>query len=83
MSNGALPRTSDDSDFAISNQPEVSVPIAQPVFQPPSEGTDPMVSGVADGTELVGGHVRTEAALSGHVILLPTSWLRWPLLLGV
>ena len=64
MSNAALPRTSDDQDFAISNQPEVSVPIAQPVFQPPSEGTDSVVSAVADGTELVEGHVRTEAALS-------------------
>ena len=66
MSNGALPGTSEDPDAAISNQPEVSGPIelAEPVFQPPSEGSDSAVSGVANGTEQVEGHARTEAELS-------------------
>jgi hypothetical protein len=41
----------------------VSVPIELAV-QPPSEGTDSVVSGVADGTELVAGQVRIEARLS-------------------
>jgi hypothetical protein len=63
MSDGALRDTSEDADAAISNQPEVSVPIELAV-QPPSEGTDSVVSGVADGTELVEGQVRTEARLS-------------------
>jgi glutamyl endopeptidase len=63
MSDGALPRASEDLDTPISNQPEVSVPI-ELAMQPPSEGTGPVASGVADGTELVEGHVRTEAALS-------------------
>jgi hypothetical protein len=65
MSDGALRGTSEDPDAAISNQPEVPVPIELAV-QPPSEGTDSVVSGVADGTELVAGQVRTEARLSEH-----------------
>jgi glutamyl endopeptidase len=62
MSNGALP----DPDTAISNQPELAVPVEvpQPVTQPPSEGSDSEVVGAADGTEQVEGHVRTEAALA-------------------
>jgi glutamyl endopeptidase len=63
MSNGVLPRASEDPDTPVSNQPEVSVPI-ELAIQPPSEGTDSGASGVANGTELVEGHVRTEAALS-------------------
>jgi len=63
MSDGALGGTSEDADAAISNQPDVSVPI-ELAAQPPSEGTDSVVSGVADGTELVEGQVRTEAQLS-------------------
>jgi glutamyl endopeptidase len=64
MSNGVPPRTSDDPDNAISNQPEVSAPVelAEPVFQQPSEGTDSAVAGAADGTEQVEGRARSEGA---------------------
>ena len=75
MSNGALPATSADPDTAISNQPEVSVPI-ELAIQPPSEGTDSQAAGAADGTELVEGHIRTEAALSELFTAPATTLLR-------
>jgi glutamyl endopeptidase len=63
MSDGGLPAMSADPDTAISNQPEVSIPI-ELALQPPSEGTDSQAAAASNGTELVEGHVRTEAALS-------------------
>lgn len=52
MADGALRGTSEGPRTPpISNQPEVSVPI-ELALQPPSEGTDSVVSGLADGTVL-------------------------------
>jgi glutamyl endopeptidase len=63
MSNAALTPT--DPHTPISNQPETAGPVtvAEPVFQPPSEGTGSDAVGTADGTEQVEGHVRTESAI--------------------
>jgi glutamyl endopeptidase len=75
MPNGALSPTSADPDTAISNQPEVSIPI-ELALEPPSEGTDSQAAAASDGTELVEGHVRTEAALSELFTAPVTTQLR-------
>jgi glutamyl endopeptidase len=48
----------------VSNQPEHETEAAKhkPVSQPPSEGKTPKTNKVADGTEEVPGHARTEIA---------------------
>ena len=74
MSNGVLPAMSVDPDTAVSNQPEVSAPV-ELAIQSPSEGTDSQVAATSDGTELVEGHVRTEAALS-ELFTAPVTQLR-------
>src|SRR4029453_10505257 len=74
MSKGVIPAPSVDPDTAISNQPEVSVAI-ELAIQSPSEGTDARVAAASDGTELVEGHVRTEAALS-ELFTAPVTQLR-------
>jgi hypothetical protein len=66
MSDGALRGTSEDPDAAISNQPEVSVPI-ELALQPPSEGTGSVVSGMRTGP---GPHTLMTA---GHVVYIKNS----------